>query len=500
MAKSKRLSFRSRAHTAAATLALLLLAPVTSECGGLWAQNYTDVLRYSRVDPLGSSRSIGLGGAMTALGADLGTMWSNPAGLGMYRQSDFSLSLSLGAGGAKTQALDESSIDAAPHVILPQFGLALTYPLTLANFEHATLAVGYTKLNDFHERAFWTADAEGGSMTEEFAGGAQGTGWQSLFNLDAYYIEPAWNAYLIDLVDPEVDGVYAPAYTDGPVTHALRRESKGQMGETTIALGTTYRKRLHMGLSIGFTSVDLVREELYKENGFAETSDLQEWTIKDELEVSGAGMHWGAGFIYQFQGLRIGASYRSGERLKIDDYYQVTVHSMLTSVPSGYNSESPLSYIQYKVRTPRRYSLGAAWTLGKVAVVSVDWQGVNFARASFSTNDFAQNYVDGINNEVQEMLQHANILRAGLEIRATEFWRVRAGGGYESAPSINATDEGERAWASLGCGYRKDNWYMSGNYRHRMSSEEGRMFASAPYATSAQLGLGLLTVTGGVRF
>jgi hypothetical protein len=52
----------------------------------------------------------------------------------------------------------------------------------------------------------------------------------------------------------------------------------------------------------------MTREELYKENGFGAASDLEEWTIKDELEVSGTGTHWGAGLIYSVAGLRVGAS------------------------------------------------------------------------------------------------------------------------------------------------------------------------------------------------
>ena len=39
------------------------------------AQGLADVMRYSRQDPLGSARSMGMGGAMTGLGADLGAIW-----------------------------------------------------------------------------------------------------------------------------------------------------------------------------------------------------------------------------------------------------------------------------------------------------------------------------------------------------------------------------------------------------------------------------------------
>ena len=40
----------------------------------------------------GTARYVGMGGAMEALGADLSTMQSNPAGIGLIRKSQFALS------------------------------------------------------------------------------------------------------------------------------------------------------------------------------------------------------------------------------------------------------------------------------------------------------------------------------------------------------------------------------------------------------------------------
>ena len=482
-------------------LRIAALALICLGSGAMQAQNYEDVLRYSRIDPLGSGRSIGMGGAMTGLGADLGCLWSNPAGLGMYRQSDFSLSLGLSGSGASTTSADLSEVNARAGVIVPQFGLALTYPLTSLDFQQATIAVGYTKIANLQRYGQWDGGESSGSMTQEFAAAAQGTGWESLYDMDPFYVEPAWNTYLIDLVDADVDGQYMSAYeAGGPVNHELTLDQRGQIGETTIAVGSTYRERLQLGLSIGFTSIDMTREELYKESGFGPASDLEDWSIKDELEVTGNGTHWGAGLIYSLGTLRIGASYRSGERLKIDDVYEVTVHSMFTSVPSRYSAKSPVSSIRYVVRTPRRYRLGLAWTLGKSAVLTADFEEVNYASARFSTSDFSASDVDQINAEVSSILQAATILRTGLEIRANEEWRVRAGAGYESAPSLGPLDEGHRIWGALGLGYRKDNYYLSTTYRHRVSSEDGMTYASAPYSTTARWGTGMLAVTGGVRF
>ena len=43
----------------------------------------------------GTARFVGMGGAMGALGGDISTIGTNPAGIGIYRSNDAMLTLSL---------------------------------------------------------------------------------------------------------------------------------------------------------------------------------------------------------------------------------------------------------------------------------------------------------------------------------------------------------------------------------------------------------------------
>ena len=54
----------------------------------LWA---TDLAQLSQTHVFGTARVMGMGGAFTSLGADLSSMSLNPAGLGMYRRNEISL-------------------------------------------------------------------------------------------------------------------------------------------------------------------------------------------------------------------------------------------------------------------------------------------------------------------------------------------------------------------------------------------------------------------------
>src|SRR5689334_11005278 len=61
-----------------------------------FAQDFIDnALLFSRTRPGGSARIQALGGAQTSLGGDYSSGFSNPAGLGMFNRSEFTITPSV---------------------------------------------------------------------------------------------------------------------------------------------------------------------------------------------------------------------------------------------------------------------------------------------------------------------------------------------------------------------------------------------------------------------
>jgi hypothetical protein len=60
-----------------------------------FCQNDADVLRYSMINWGSTARSLGMGNAFSAFGADPSAMATNPAGLGFYRRSEFTFTPSF---------------------------------------------------------------------------------------------------------------------------------------------------------------------------------------------------------------------------------------------------------------------------------------------------------------------------------------------------------------------------------------------------------------------
>ena len=73
----------------------ILIALMMIYVGSLNAQETYENARISSTDLNGTARYVGMGGAMDALGADLSTISTNPAGIGLFRSSQAKLSFGV---------------------------------------------------------------------------------------------------------------------------------------------------------------------------------------------------------------------------------------------------------------------------------------------------------------------------------------------------------------------------------------------------------------------
>ena len=71
--------------------------------GAVSAQSVYDGVKIADKDLNGTARFVGMGGAMGALGGDITTMGTNPAGIGIYRSNDVMTSFSFSAYGMESK-------------------------------------------------------------------------------------------------------------------------------------------------------------------------------------------------------------------------------------------------------------------------------------------------------------------------------------------------------------------------------------------------------------
>ena len=85
-------------------IALLLLCSTA-----VHAQNELDAARYSNTGIFSTARSLGAGGAFSAIGADFSATALNPAGLAVYRRSDLMFTPTLRTANNNVDYIDYSS-------------------------------------------------------------------------------------------------------------------------------------------------------------------------------------------------------------------------------------------------------------------------------------------------------------------------------------------------------------------------------------------------------
>ena len=122
----------------------------------------------------GTARYVGMGGAMEALGADISTIGTNPAGIGLFRHSTANLTFGL------VSQQDAPDIDGTDktHASFDQAGFV--YSMRTGRNSFLNFAFNYTKDRDFNQLLNPTGMTNGSSQSEITAA----KGYQGVFNYD----------------------------------------------------------------------------------------------------------------------------------------------------------------------------------------------------------------------------------------------------------------------------------------------------------------------------
>ena len=75
------------------------------------AQSVSDAAKYSQTSTFATARSVGFGGALGSVGGDFSSLSVNPAGIGIYRKSEFMVTPGLRFNGTNTDYSGSSSAD-----------------------------------------------------------------------------------------------------------------------------------------------------------------------------------------------------------------------------------------------------------------------------------------------------------------------------------------------------------------------------------------------------
>ncbi len=489
------------------------MAQTSSDTGGLLLDRDimtpADLFAFSQTQfNFGTARAMAMAGAFTSLGADASSLAINPAGLGMYRKNELTLTPMMTFGRSTTPGTTAYGKNSSSRFAISNFSVAINLVNNSKGLVSLTMGIGYNRIADFNYDYSFQRQGQDGSVADVFA---RQMVWNHLSTNDFYDRDGAgawnlgrinpefWNgalAYRAYMIDQTGENDWAPTWigNDADIDHFAEVKSRGAAGEYTIAFGANIENKFYFGLSLGIRDI---RQKLYIDYGeeyyYADPSKKHPYGTDPSLDyqllyaklnqavtTSGVGIDLKVGVVWRpTAGLRIGAAFHTPTAYTVDRKFQSSAASMAFAnrntdpavhpdaegyIPSGTEGmTSPLLVDEnpdsWNFSTPSRLLLGASYTFGSRAVVSVDYERDWYNGMRMKNNPLGSNYSEACRSTFTSRFKGSNTLRIGAEFKVSPAVALRAGYGYSGSmlrdahtvlaqPAIRKT-----AYCSAGVGF-----------------------------------------------
>ena len=365
-------------------------------------------------DVIGTSRYVGMGGALGALGADMSVISWNPAGIGLYRKNDIALTFGglWGKSSIKEENKGTGTFDQAGFVInmktggetCPYINFGFNYQKKI-NYNHNFYAYnnnlgGLSQMDQVAELTYWD------NGTENLAGLA----------IDRDFLNSA--------IDDNGDKYYYNYYAS--YSNKYTHHSEGSLHSFDFNASTNINDRAFLGLTIGVDNMHFRELTCYEEFGDGD------YALSRNCRVSGTGVNVKLGTIvrpFEESPFRFGfvvetpTWYRLRNKTWFDFGYDIDQTKALRS-DLPFNLRSP-----WKVRT----SIGS--TVGSTFAWDIDYEFAAYAGTNMGYPELE--YADGstsgnvkdraMNQFTRDNLRGTHTLRIGTEVNATKNLAFRLG-------------------------------------------------------------------------
>ena len=487
-------------------LSIISLCLLTSSL--LIGQDQVQALNYSQVYPVGSARFTSMGGAMGAVGGDFTAASVNPAGLGLYRSSELVFTPVFYWSNSTSNYLGNAVKDTKYNLNIGNLGLVSTYNTNRENgLVGATFAFGYNGMNNFHNSTVMSGINENSSLLDNFSHYAN----NNPNNLDPLYEQLAFDTYVMPYdstagnywhyLQPFEDYDY-----EGYGQEQTRLvESRGYIGEYTFSGALNINHTLYFGATIGINALRYYEDVYHTETDVNNLEpEFHSFRFREFYRTRGVGYNFKLGVIFKpIHMLRIGASFHSPTLYNLDDEKFTDMNSTWDS-STGFPDESASSakYAkEYQLQTPLKASVSAALLLGRLGLVSAEYEFVDYTKANLDSPGYK--FFDE-NDAIRNEFNSTHNLKAGAEIRLNPLY-LRGGLQYYMSPFENERN-GSDVWVySAGLGVRSNNTFLDVAYTLGTRSEAYGLYAHQPDQGLYEVSMNDYTmnkvmVTMGVKF
>lgn len=446
-------------------------------------------------DLIGTARYVGLAGAMTAVGGDPSAVKDNPAGLGVYRRWDVSLSLFIDldyvrqAGVNKSVGSDNRFSAAQASFIFGWVDKTRDQGMIANN-----LMFSYHNVASYDRHYVVSNTNDPNSLTDVIASKTNGVAETALqpssrWDTQNWLSNQAYDTYLISPDTKDNTRWYSVLpYGEKVTKNQLTMREYGHIDQFAISWGGNISNYVFLGATLNVLSVDHTQSVQYHET-FGDDCSLDNSTY---VHQTGVGVNGVFGVIaHPLQWLRIGASFTTPSAVNLKTLHYGTMNSVLWAYDEKTGKDEKVSYTSI---TPDNSYSDRSWRMPMRVSAGLAFQVLNYGFLSVQY-DLAHD----------KNIHDVHTLRAGIEGVITDQFFLECGYAYESTflssdlynkaytlpNNTTRTDAYSQLtkhshYATAGFGYRGRNFLIHAAYRYRLQNT--RTFAhelAAPYDLSA---------------
>lgn len=470
------------------------------------AQETYDNAQLASKDLNGTARYVGMGGAMEALGADISTMGTNPAGIGMFRRSMVAGSFgfntqqdakSFGNANKTNMSFDQAgfvySMRSGRHSMV-NFGFNYTKS---KNFDQILTAAG--KLNNASQNKLSAMKNANGVYTLQDKNNGLVSNSGAYSQADYLYSNVLFNHY--DATKPDDPnnamlsegnkGVIVNKHTGLPVYYNATgydfgRSTTGYIGQYDFNVSGNSNDRFYWGFTVGIYDVHYNSSSLYSESLVDGNTAIGDVAMNDERKITGTGFDVKAGLIFR---PAEESPFRIGLYVHTPTWYDLTTRNYTVlnnntneaygSTERGKSSES----YDFKFYTPWRFGVSLGHTVGNYLALGATYEYADYTTNDIRVNDGGEvdywgNYYEtssrdeAMKQNIKNSLKGVHTVKLGMEFKPEKNFAVRLGYNYQSA-MYNKNGFKDGSLESYGTYYASTTDYTNWKDTHRFTAGVG---------------------------
>ena len=457
---------------------LYISIAVLSLCGlPAMAQETYENTKLVDNDLNGTARYVGMGGAMEALGADISTMGTNPAGIGLFRKSKAELSFGLvsqqDATKFNTLGKTNASFDQIGFVYVLNktsnsgFNIGFNYHKS-RNFDQILSAVN--TLNNASQNKLTYQKYRNRSFK-----GQKDPSDHDIFKSDDMSYSQIDYLYMNTLL---YDNIGNPHYCLPATNYFFNEEHKGYIGEYDINLSGNINSRVYLGLTVGLHDVHYRNYSRYTENFVRPNArkNLPTLTLSDNREITGTGYDVKFGAVFRpFDG----SAFRIGTYINTPTWYDLTTSNYSALEDDKDIAPTKESY-DFRIDTPWKFGLSLGHTINNFIALGATYEYADYGAISTRIKDggyydsWSGSYYENshrdkaMNAHTEATLKGVHTLKLGAEVKVMPELAVRVGYNYLSA-MFNENGAKNGTVASPGSYYASSTSFVNWKATNRLT-------------------------------